>query len=330
MAGEAAAGASDRALAMYAAFARGASASAPRGMGPGLVAGMTEAETIERLNAWGSALDGDVRDLGGNLAQTQAVVGTTFEQARATLMGIVDAFRTEAEAMRQHGIYEATQNVSRLEFVVSEARGRFDLQEARFTQGLGDLSLRQQAFEAWAQAEPARVAAFVQAAPAPAAAQGRAAASPGGTVSFYPSPGPAGGTHLPPAPEACGFTTPPQRPTTQPDAAWSAWAAGRQQPPQFDAWAGAARAAQQQPPPQQQPFGEPRHSLSGAGGDGGKPREMRLEARNWGNNQPKLDVGMLVDGFQIWKDRATMFLSRERPDVRKLLAWAEPSMMGSR
>ena len=59
------------------------------------------------------------------------------------------------------------------------------------------------------------------------------------------------------------------------------------------------------------------------GGDGGKPRAMRLEARNWGNNQPKLDVGMLVDGFQIWKDRATMFLSRERPDVRKLLAWAE-------
>ncbi len=58
-------------------------------------------------------------------------------------------------------------------------------------------------------------------------------------------------------------------------------------------------------------------------GDGGRPREMRLDARGWGATQPKLDIGVPVDAFQIWKDRASMFLSRERPDVRKLLAWAE-------
>ncbi len=58
-------------------------------------------------------------------------------------------------------------------------------------------------------------------------------------------------------------------------------------------------------------------------GDGGRPKEMRLDARGWGANQPKLDIGVPGDAFQIWKDRALMFLSRERPDVRKLLSWAE-------
>ncbi len=50
---------------------------------------------------------------------------------------------------------------------------------------------------------------------------------------------------------------------------------------------------------------------------------MRLDARGWAVGQPKLDIGVPADAFQIWKDRATMFLSRERPDVRKLLSWAE-------
>ena len=234
-------------------FTAGASAGAPRVMGPGLTVGMPEAEVVDRLNGWGIARDGALQDLTEEVVRTQAVVASTFEQARAALLGIVEAFRNEAETMCQHSIYEATQSVSRLEFVVSEARGRFDLQEARFTQGLGELDRRRQAFETWAQAEPARVAAFVQAAPAPtAAAQQRMATSPGGTVTFYPSPGPADGANVPPPLAACGFTTPPQRQPTQPDAAWSTWAAGRQgqtppqqpqrQQPQFDAWAGAAAA----------------------------------------------------------------------------------------
>ncbi len=331
MAGEAAASAASASGAL-ATMRAGASAGAPRVMGPGLVVGMPEAEVVERLNGWGIARDGALQDLTEEVVRTQAVVASTFEQARAALLGIVEAFRNEAETMRQHSIYEATQSVSRLEYVVSEARDRFDLQEARFTRDLGELGLRQQAFEAWAQAEPARVAAFVQAAPAPtAAAQQRMATSPGGTVTFYPSPGPAGGANVPPPLAACGFTTPPQRQPTQPDAAWSAWAAGRQgqppppPPPQFDAWAGAAAARQgvSSSAAAQQPGEPPRHSFSGLGGDGGKPREMRLDARGWGASQPKLDAGMPVDGFQIWKDRATMFLSRERPDVRMLLGWAE-------
>ncbi len=182
-------------------------AGGTRTLGPGLVAGMPEAEIVDRLNGWGIARDSDMRDLTGDLVQTQAVVTAIFEQARATLMGIVVDFRGEAEALRQHSLYEASQSVGRLELVVNEARGRFDLQEARFTRDLGELHQRQQAFEVWVQAEPARVAAFVQAAPAPSAVLGRTEMSPGGTVSFYPSPGPTGGAHIPPPLSACGSNT---------------------------------------------------------------------------------------------------------------------------
>ncbi len=72
-----------------------------------------------------------------------------------------------------------------------------------------------------------------------------------------------------------------------------------------------------------------------AGGGGGKgggaypkePREMRLDARGW--TSQKLDVGVAIDVFQTWKDRAMMFLSRDRPDVRKLLCWAETQSQDS-
>ena len=289
---------------------------------------MVDAEVFERLNAWGIARDGDALDLQANLASTQAVVASTFEQARATLMGIAADFRGEAEALRQHSLYEAAQGLSRLEQVVAEARHRFDAQEASFTQHLGELVRRQQVVETWAQAEPARVAAIVQAAPAPwvqpqavpfrASPGPQVVTSPGGTISFFPG-GPPAGVVQPPVP-AAGFTTPP-RSAPQPNAtpAWDTWAAGRGSPPP-DAWAAAAAAPQQ---PQQQPGEQPRHSYMTPGGDGGRPREMRLDARGWGASQPKLDIGVPVDSFQIWKDRAMMFLSRERPDVRKLLSWAE-------
>ena len=157
MAADMTAGASAGALAVTGA---GASAGGPRAMGPGLTIGMTETEVFDRLNGWGIARDGDLRDLADNLAQTQSVVSATFEQARAALLAIVVDFRTEAETMRLHSVHEATLSVGRLDFVVNEARGRFDLQEARLAQGLGELGQRQQAFETWAQAEPARVAAF--------------------------------------------------------------------------------------------------------------------------------------------------------------------------
>ncbi len=275
-------------------------------LGPGLVQGMSEAQAFERLNAWGIARDGELVDLKSNLTNLQSAVGTTFAEARATLLQIVVDFRGEAETLRQHSHYEAQQGLANLEQVVAEARQRFDTQDARHTQDLGELARRISA----APAVQPQAMTF-QAAPAPAVVT-----SPGGTVTFYPG-GPVGGVAQPPVPMA-GFTTPPPR-TAQPAAtpAFDAWAAYRGSPPP-DAWAATAAAAPQLP-------GEPpRHSYTNTpGGDGGRPREMRLDARGWGSNQPKLDIGVANDTFQIWKDRAMMFLSRERPDVRKLLGWAE-------
>jgi hypothetical protein len=336
MASDAAAGAASAssALAMTGGGG-GASAGDPRHMGPGLAPGMSDTEVFERLNAWGISRDGDLRDISDNLAQTQATVAATFEQARSALLAIIIDFRGEAEMMRQNSYAEAAQGLARLELVVTEARGRFEAQEARFTRDLHELGRRQQAVETFVQAAPAPAVTLPPTLP-------RTMTSPGGTVlSFYPG-GPADGALQPMAPAASGFSTPPPR-SAQHDA-WGPWAAGRgvspqgqpsqrhdartaadtaqQRPqPQSDAWAGAAAARQQAP---QQP-GEPaRHSIfTPGGGDSGKPREMRLDARGWAVSQPKLDVGMPVDGFQVWKDRASMFLSRERPDVRKLLGWAE-------
>ena len=295
-------------------------------LGPGLAPGMGEAEAFGRLNAWGVARDGELVDLRASLASTQAAVGATFNEARGALMTIVNDFRMEAETMRNHGLYEATQNLERLNLVVSEARARFDAQDAGHTADLSELARR------IAAAAPAPQAAAFRAAPAPALVT-----SPGGTHRFYPG-GPADGVVVQVVP-AAGFTTPqrpaqqqqPQpTPTTTHDA-WGPWAAGRGAAPPIpvpfaqcvpDAWAAAAFAPTAAP---QQPGGEPqRHSyMNSPGMDGGRPREMRLDARGWANNQPKLDIGVANDVFQIWKDRAMSFLSHERPDVRKLLSWAE-------
>ncbi len=49
---------------------------------------------------------------------------------------------------------------------------------------------------------------------------------------------------------------------------------------------------------------------------------MRINARDWGDSR-KLDITTKADNFQVWKDRAMMFLSKARPDVRALLTWAE-------
>ncbi len=156
-------------------------------------------------------------------------------------------------------------------------------------------------------------------APTPAWAQ---QTSPGGTVTFYPLPGPASPMTLPPVPTV-GLgpqpepTTPPLRSaqpyTTTP--AWDAWEAGRGaspqgQPPMPDAWAAAAAAADAS---QTQPGGPRHYEMNTPGGGGGKggnpyPREMRIDARGWSTENKKLDVTTTFDGFQVWTDRALMFL----------------------
>ncbi len=147
-------------------------------IGPCLFEGMGEASLVERLNAWGIARDREMLDLKANLSLTQVGVSSAFDQAKEALLTIVSNFRAEAEATRQQGHYEAAQSVARLEQVVAEARTRFDAQDGRFSDGLGELAQRLQAVDAWAQAEPARVAVATR-------TQGRCAliSAPGATTA---------------------------------------------------------------------------------------------------------------------------------------------------
>jgi len=280
-------------------------------LGPCLVEGMGEPGLIAALNAWGAARDREVREMKASLTATQVGVFDAFDQAKEALLTIVGDFRGEAEMLRQQDQYEAAQSIARLEQVVTQARLRFDAQDSRFTEGLNALAQRLQAVDAWAQAEPTRVAAaVVQAWPT----------SPGGTpLTYYVPPAPG----MRPAP-----STPPRAagPWLQPPGA--AQAAAQTAAPAQDPWA--AYAAQPTPAA---PGGQSPHTLpggqrhfdmstpSGGGGKGGFPYQMRIDLRSWGSQ--KLDVGTSSESFQVWKDRAMMFLSRERPDVRKLLTWAE-------
>ncbi len=102
-------------------------------------------------------------------------------------MTIVHDFRLEAETTRNHSAYEATQTLARLEQVVAEARARFDAQDARVSQDLGELAQR--------------VAAQPQAATFQASPAQLGVTSPGGTTRFYPG-GPVAGVVPPPAPMA--------------------------------------------------------------------------------------------------------------------------------
>jgi hypothetical protein len=291
-------------------------------LGPDLWEDMGEAAFVDQLNAWGSSMHREVLALRTDLSATQVGVSGAFVQAQEAVRELVAQFRIEVLAMRQTTMYEAQQSLSRLEQVVEEARARFGEQDARFSSGLGEIAQRLQDADAWAQAEPARVAAIVHAAapvtPPQRAAQPLGADSPGRLV-------------MGPALAAS--------PAYAPLNAWAAYAAGRSSsgPVPPDAWAAAAAAAtpggpQQQQAQQQQQMRPQRFEMDTpgyAGGGGGKggspyprePREMRLDARGW--TSLKLEVGVAADVFHIWKDRAMMFLSRDRPDVRKLLSWAE-------
>ncbi len=93
--------------------------------------GMGESALVAILNAWGSARDQEVLDLRTGLGVTQAGVSADFEQAKEALLSIVASFRGEAETLRQHGQYEATQSVARLELVVSEASAKCAAQDVR-------------------------------------------------------------------------------------------------------------------------------------------------------------------------------------------------------
>ncbi len=110
-------------------------------LGPCLYEQMGEGALVTALNAWGAARDREALALRADLTATQAGVAAAFEQAQAgvtaTLRGIIEAFRAEAEMMRQQTGYEAQQSLARLEQAVAEARTRFGEQYVRCAAGRG-------------------------------------------------------------------------------------------------------------------------------------------------------------------------------------------------
>ncbi len=285
-------------------------------MGPALTADMGEPALVAALNAWGGAMHGEVLALRADLGSTQAAVAGAFGQAEATVRDIVTAFQAEVVAMRQTTLYEAQASLNRLEVVVTEAKTRFGEQDARFTAGLAQLAQRLQEADTWAQGEQGRVAAAVNAAPVPEWLR---------AVRGSPPP-------VPSTPLRAEQPQQPQQPQPQPpqaaadDAgrmaaspAWAAWAANRGGP---DPAAGAWAQAPPLPVPRQQYNIASPPGFGGVGGGGSRPKELRINARDWSDSR-KLDVTTSFEHFQVWKDRALMFLSKERPDVRALLVWAE-------
>jgi hypothetical protein len=70
------------------------------------------------------------------------------------------------------------------------------------------------------------------------------------------------------------------------------------------------------------PFGHCLFSLGGMGGVRGELREFRIDGRAW-NGHRNLELGAAPAVYLVWHDRALDHLSSGRPEVRKLLLWAE-------
>ena len=53
-----------------------------------------------------------------------------------------------------------------------------------------------------------------------------------------------------------------------------------------------------------------------------RSRRYSLDPKRW-TDPKKLGLDMKPEGFVVWHDRALGYLAAERPDIRKLLIWAE-------
>ena len=52
------------------------------------------------------------------------------------------------------------------------------------------------------------------------------------------------------------------------------------------------------------------------------PRRWSVDPKCWSNHE-KLELDMKPEGVVAWRDRALGYLAAERPDVRKLVLWAD-------
>ena len=316
--------------------------------GPALVAGMDGEELIRRLNFWGQVVgqrvpqqQQEVEAVRLQTLGTQAALGSTIEQARSALQGMHNEFYSAAQLLHNQSAHSGANQLAALEQVVLAARMRFEELDGRLSRTVAEVEAKWVTLERWAAGETARVTTVLAGAVA-----GLAAASAGATPTAFfditPEASPRLGASVPPGIEVPSLNL---------------GGSGGGGPPSFDPWAGAAAArstgrANFSPyPTPARPTGPMVFNIASPAGPGGGTfpppggardfrmdnsaspgggaypppsgtRDLRIDNRSWNNNK-QLEAGSGLEAFLVWKDRAMSYLSRDRPDVRRMLAWAE-------
>ena len=292
------------------AMAAAAAASSAVGAGTLLTVGAGEVAMIDAINAWSARVDaslgmisGAFTDLRTEVLGTQAVLTTTIHEAKIALNVMHEGFKQAlgTSAAEQRGAVEALIMHARVKFL--ELETKLEVLHVSAAQAMSST-------EQWALGEAARTTAALRAAEAPPVL-GTPPPSPrldpfarqdpwqnygplrGGAAAFQPHPQ----ALQQPAPL---LATPPGVPQQVPQSAMPLGSPA--QLPQSVPWATGQQHQQQQPGPH---------------------RDFRIDSRGWSSHQKPLDAGVSAEAFQVWRERALVFLAQGRQDVRRLLTWAE-------
>jgi hypothetical protein len=271
---------------------------------------------LDALNAWSSRVDASIglmnvafSDLRSEVVGTQTALVSTVQEAKVALGAMHEGFRAalDAHSNTQRAITEGLVIDARLKFeelerktesLVVHARVKFDELELKLAESATQM-------EQWALGEGARTAQQI--------------------ASMSPPPGSPGGSPQP---------SPRMQPAADPWGRQDPWRATSFGPASraprgaaFEAYpgSGAPAAAAAGPAPTgglPQGWQSPA-APQWAGMGGPPPREFRIDPRGWSSHQKPLDAGMSPEAFQIWRERALVFLSQGRQDVRRALVWAE-------
>ena len=269
---------------------------------------------IDAINAWSARIDaslgmisGAFTDLRTEVMGTQAVLTTTIHEAKIALNGMHEGFSQALgiSAAEQRGAVEALITHARVKFL--ELEMKLEVLHVSAAQALSST-------EQWALGEAARTTAALRAAEVPPVL-GTPPPSPPPSPrldpfarqdpwqSYGPQRGGAAAFQLHPQAlqqQAPPLMTPPGVPQQVPQSAMPLGSPA--QLPQFAPWAAGQQHQQQQP---------------------GPLREFRIDSRGWSSHQKPLDAGVSAEAFQVWRERALVFLAQGRQDVRRLLTWAE-------
>ena len=269
-------------------------------------------QVLSQLNAWAAVVDSRIAALvqgitevrGGSVVaatQLQADITTLEAKVMANLQQVADSgvqalFKTIDDFKVELGKHEYAHQQARsgVEQVVAQATLKFaDIERAmseneRRVQA-ADAQLRAQVQAAYTDLDTRLkgAAAASPSAPAPAAAPAAAAA--------------AAATGSQAAGQALGGGS--ADPLFSPGGdAWARPSAPQPAPPGSGGLLGQPLLPPQQPPPTQRPFS--------------------VQNRDWGDNR-RLDLVVTPEAYTTWRDRALGHLAKDRPDVRRLLLWAE-------